>query len=184
VPLTRRSQRMLELQYPIGKFSAQENYSAADIDAHIKRLAALPGNLQNAVAHWSDAQLNTPYREGGWTVRQLIHHMADSHLNAYIRLKWTLTEENPIIKAYNEKAWAETPEVAGAIHEPLTLLMAIHNKWCSVLVKLSPTDFKKTFTHPETKKQVSLQTQLALYAWHGEHHLAHITRLKERQGWS
>lgn len=174
---------MLEFQYPIGKFQVQEHYTAADIQTNIARIAALPSQIKRAVAGWSDVQLNTPYRDGGWTVRQLIHHVADSHLNAYIRLKWTLTEESPTIKAYDEKAWAETPEVSGPVSEPLALLEALHAKWCSVLSKLSERDWPKHFTHPQTKKQVTLQTQLAMYAWHGEHHVAHITHLKQRMGW-
>lgn len=174
---------MTDLQYPIGKFSPQASYSDADIKNNIARIEAIPNRIIDAVLNLSDQQLNTPYREGGWTLRQVIHHLADSHMNAYIRLKWTLTEESPLIKAYNEKAWAETPEVSGSIEEPLALLVTLHKKWCSLLVKLNASDLQKHFTHPQTQKQVPLQTQLALYAWHGEHHLAHITNLKERMGW-
>lgn len=174
---------MLDRQYPIGKFQPHETYSDLEIKNNIGRIASLPLRLKEAVTRLSDSQLNTPYRDGGWTVRQVVHHMADSHMNAYIRLKWTLTEDSPLIKAYNEKAWAETPEVTGDIKEPLELLQALHNKWCTVLTKLSADDLKKYFTHPQTQKQVSLQTQLAMYAWHGDHHLAHITNLKAQMGW-
>jgi len=174
---------MPDLQYPIGKFQAQETYSDIDISTNIARIASLPGHVKDAVAGLTDQQLNTPYRDGGWTVRQVIHHLADSHLNAYIRLKWTLTEDSPLIKAYQEKAWAETPEVSGDIKPSLDLLVALHNKWCSVLTKLTASDLRKYFTHPQTNKQVTLQTQLAMYAWHGEHHVAHITNLKTRMGW-
>jgi len=172
-----------ELQYPIGKFVAQEAYSHDELANFIERIASLPSRLQQAINNFSDKQLDTPYREGGWTVRQLIHHIADSHLNAYIRFKWTLTEDSPVIKAYNEKIWATTPEVSGDPQLSLDLLKAHHRKWVELLKALSPADLEKYFVHPETKRQVKLKNLMGLYAWHSDHHLAHITKLKERMNW-
>jgi hypothetical protein len=174
---------MLDLQYPIGKFQAKEVYSPSEITENIRRIESLPAKLQAALMGLSDNQLDTPYRDGGWTVRQVVHHVADSHLNAFIRLKWTLTEDSPIIKAYDEKAWAQTPEVTENPQLSVALLIALHNKWVTLLKSLPEKDLQKYFTHPQTQKQVQLVVQLAMYAWHGEHHLAHITSLKERMGW-
>jgi uncharacterized damage-inducible protein DinB len=174
---------MLELQYPIGKFLAQDTYTTSEIVENIKRIEWLPAKLTTAIQGLNDSQLDTPYREGGWTVRQVVHHVSDSHLNAFIRLKWTLTEDSPIIKAYEEKAWALTPEVSEDPQLSIALLKALHTKWVTLLKKLSEQDWQKYFTHPQTQKQVKLVVQLAMYAWHGEHHLAHITRLKERMDW-
>ena len=173
-----------ELQYPIGKFIAQESYSAEEIQQNIQCIASLPARLVEAVALFTDSQFDTPYREGGWTVRQLIHHIIDSHLNAYIRFKWTLTEPGPVIKAYYEKLWATTPEVKADPQISIDLLKAHHRKWVVLLKALAPDDLEKHFIHPETKKEVKLKTLTAMYAWHGDHHLAHITRLKERLGWA
>jgi DinB superfamily len=174
---------MLDLQYPIGKFKAQEVYSAVEITENISRIANLPALLQTATHVLTDTQLDTPYRDGGWSVRQVIHHLADSHMNAYIRLKWTLTETSPLIKAYEEKEWAVTPETKENPEISLNLLISLHRKWALLLQKLSADEMQKHFVHPQTKKEVKLVTQLAMYAWHGEHHLAHITQLKERMGW-
>jgi hypothetical protein len=175
---------MLEFQYPIGKFQAKSEYTPVEILENIQRIESLPASLTSATNSLTDAQLDTPYREGGWTVRQVIHHLADSHMNAYIRTKWTLTEESPLIKAYGEKDWANTPETTEAPAISLSLLTALHTKWTILLKKLSPTDLQKHFVHPQTQKNVKLVTQIALYAWHSDHHLAHITRLKERMGWA
>jgi len=175
---------MEEFQYPIGKFSAKESYSNDELANCIERITSLPTRLQHAVRNFSSDQFDTPYREGGWTVRQLIHHIADSHLNAYIRFKWTLTEDSPTIKAYNEKLWATTPEVNEDPQLSIDLLKAHHRKWVELLKKLSSSDLEKYFVHPATQKQVKLKNLLALYAWHSDHHLAHITKLKERMGWN
>lgn len=174
---------MEDLRYPIGKFTAKESYTQVEIENNIERIASLPKRLSNAVSNFDDTMLDTPYREGGWTVRQLIHHIADSHLNAYIRFKWTLTEDKPLIKAYNEKLWATTPEVNIEPLVSLKLLDAHHIKWVALLRRLSSADFEKHFIHPETKREVNLKNLLALYAWHSDHHLAHITRLIERMSW-
>lgn len=172
-----------DLRYPIGKFSPQENYTTSDLSQFIQRIADLPTKLDAALNNLSASQLDTPYREGGWTVRQVIHHVADSHMNAYIRVKWTLTEDAPVIKAYFEKAWAETPETKADPSLSLRLLKALHEKWVALLKDLSPHQLKRAFTHPDTKKLVTLETMMGLYAWHGDHHLAHINALKKKMGW-
>ncbi len=174
---------MTDLRYPIGTFAPQESYNQAELDACIERIATLPQRLATAASTLTDAQLDTPYREGGWTLRQVIHHVADSHLNAFIRLKWTLTEETPLIKAYNEKAWAQTPETTAPPALSLQLITALHAKWVALLKHNTSADWQRSFLHPETNKYVRLDRQVALYAWHGDHHLGHINSLKERMGW-
>lgn len=175
---------MSDLRYPIGPFAAKENYTPEEIRELVNRIETLPARLESEVKALSKAQLDTPYRDGGWTVRQVVHHVADSHSNAYIRVKWTLTESTPEIKAYNEKDWAQTPEVNLDPALSLAVLKALHAKWVALLKLLSPGDLQKSFVHPETKKQVRLDRMIALYAWHGDHHLAHITSLKARMGWA
>lgn len=162
------------LRYPIGKFQPKESYQPEEIQQFIRELEAFPPKLEEATLKLTAPQLDTPYRDGGWTARQVIHHLADSHLNAYIRTKWTLTEDTPVIKAYEEKTWAETPETLLDPVISLNLLKALHHKWVAIVSRLAPGDFSRTFLHPETKKHVSLARQMATYAWHGEHHLAHI----------
>lgn len=172
-----------DLQYPIGKFTAKESYTSQELSQYLQRITALPDKLEAAVRNLSVTQLDTPYRDGGWTVRQVVHHVADSHMNAYIRTKWTLTEKAPLIKAYLEKGWAETPETKADPALSLSLLKSLHEKWITLLKRLKPEELKKSFTHPETSKQVSLETLMGLYAWHGDHHVAHITSLKKRMAW-
>jgi hypothetical protein len=163
-----------QLRYPIGKFSPQESYSSGEIVSNIERIANIPQKVESVFRTLTPRQLETTYREGGWTARQVLHHVADSHMNAYIRIKWTLTEETPLIKAYDEKLWAMTPEINEDPVLSITLLKALHVKFCILLSKISPSDMKKAFVHPETKKQVSIERMIALYAWHGEHHLGHL----------
>lgn len=172
-----------QLQYPIGKFSAKEFYTSEEISKNINRIYILPQQIESTISNFDNEKFDTPYRDGGWTVRQLIHHVADSHMNAFIRFKWTLTETNPVIKAYNEKLWAETPETTADPKLSIELLKALHLKWVELLKRLSATDLEKYFVHPDSKKEVKLKVLLAMYAWHGEHHLAHIVKLKERLGW-
>jgi hypothetical protein len=171
------------LRYPIGKFVAQEVYSTEELQQFISRIESLPGKVEAAVQGMTTAQLNTPYRDGGWTVRQVIHHIPDSHMNAYIRLKWTLTEDNPTIKAYAEKPWAETPETLLDPVISLNLLKALHIKWVALLKNLSATDLQKQFFHPDSKKYIRVTDLMGTYAWHGDHHLGHILGLKARMGW-
>lgn len=173
----------MDPRYPIGTFAAQESYTPAEIEAGIKRIESLPGRLADAIKNLSEAQLDTPYRDGGWTVRQVVHHVSDSHTNAYIRTKWTLTEATPTIKAYEEKEWATTAEMKLSPDLSISLLNALHAKWTALLKRLTPEELKKGFIHPETGKLIPLERLINLYAWHGDHHLAHITELKKRNGW-
>jgi hypothetical protein len=172
-----------DLRYPIGHFTPPAASLPGIRAAFIETLRQLPANLRAATAGLSDAQLDTPYREGGWTVRQVIHHIADSHANAYIRVKLALTEDWPTVKPYNEAAWAE---LADSRKLPIDVSMAIiagmHARWVVLLESLSEQDFHKGYNHPEYGKQ-SLSTVLAMYAWHARHHTAHITGLRARQGW-
>ncbi|MEI9919754.1 MAG: putative metal-dependent hydrolase [Bacteroidota bacterium] len=174
---------MTDPSYPIGKFQPKESYTAEEITSYIARIETLPARLEAAIKGLTDQQLDTPYRDGGWTVRQVVHHVPDSHTNAYIRIKWTLTEPTPLIKAYNEKDWAVTAETKLAPDISINVLKALHVKLTTVMRLLTPADLKKEYTHPETGKNVSLERLVHNYAWHGDHHLAHITTLKDRMGW-
>jgi hypothetical protein len=174
---------MEDLQYPIGKFTPKDTYTPEEISNNIASIASLPARLSNTILNFTDTQYDTPYREGGWTVRQLIHHISDSHLNAYIRFKWTLTEDSPIIKAYDEKRWATTGEISSDPSLSVRLIEAHHAKWVALLKSLTASDLERHFVHPETKREIKLKNLIGLYAWHSDHHLAHITKLKERMGW-
>lgn len=169
-------------RYPIGKFTPVQALAPADRHERIEGIAATPPLFRRAVAGLTDAQLDTPYRAGGWTVRQVAHHLPDSHMNAYMRFKWGLTEDTPAIKAYEEKDWAQTPETRAPIAFSLDLLTSLHERWIALLRGMRPSDFARTIKHPEMG-QISLDTLLALYAWHGRHHTAHVTSLRERMGW-
>lgn len=174
---------MVDARYPIGKFSAQDVYSKESLEKNIREIEAFPALLSKAIQGLNSTQLDTPYRDGGWTVRQVVHHVADSHMNAYVRMKWTLTEDSPLIKAYDEKAWAETPETKLDPAISLTFIESLHAKWTKLMRSLVASDLEKVFLHPETKKSTPLDRMIATYAWHGAHHLAHITTLKESKGW-
>lgn len=169
-----------KLRYPLGKFEPKDSYSPQEFEVLVASIDNLPVHLEQVVKNLTAAQLDTPYREGGWTVRQLVHHLADSHMNAYIRFKWTLTEDKPVIKAYNEKLWAETNENKEDIRISLSLLKALHQKWVKLINGLSSSELQRSFIHPETKKEIKLERMVGLYAWHGEHHVAHITSLLKR----
>jgi uncharacterized damage-inducible protein DinB len=169
-----------ELRYPIGRFTRL--IVAGDRAAYIETLRVLPARLTAAVAGLDEKQLDTPYREGGWTVRQLVHHVADSHANCYIRFKLALTEDWPTIKPYDEAAWAELADSRMPIDVSLALTVALHARWVALLESMSDEDFEEGFNHPERGPQ-DLATALALYDWHSRHHTAHITRLRERMGW-
>ena len=172
-----------DLRYPIGRFSPPAS-SVADIRAaQIQTLRLLPERLAAAVAGLDDAQLDTPYRDGGWTVRQLVHHVADSHANSYVRFKLALTEDWPIIKPYDEAAWAGLADSnILPVDISLTFLGSLHARWVALLESMQEADFEKGYNHPENGRQ-SLAVALALYDWHSRHHTAHITRLRARQGW-
>jgi hypothetical protein len=162
------------LQYPIGKFSPKEPYSPEEITAFIRSIETVPAQIEDAYKKLSPTQLDTPYRPGGWTARQVLHHIPDSHMNAYIRFKWTLTEDTPTIKAYQEKAWADTGETKFDPALSVVLLKTLHAKWVTLLRSLSKEDLQKSFIHPDTGKNVRLERLIAMYAWHGEHHLGHL----------
>jgi uncharacterized damage-inducible protein DinB len=173
-----------DLRYPIGPFSFDGPLTPDQRARHLARIAATPAALRAAVAGLSDSQLDTPYRPGGWTVRQVVHHVPDSHLNAYVRFRWSLTERHPTIKPYAEARWAELPDARTAPPEiSLDLLAALHRRWLLLLERLGPDDWSRTFHHPDQNRELSLDEALALYAWHGEHHVAHITSLRQRMGW-
>lgn len=175
---------MEDLRYPIGKYEEQP-FSEQLRDAWLQDIKDLPRHLENAILNLDDMQLATPYRDGGWTVRQVVHHVADSHMNAYIRFKLRLTEDQLIIKPYNEKAWAEmTDSQKLPINISLTLLHALHARWSVILKNMSMEDLDRNAIHPEYNKEYTLWSLLGLYAWHGRHHVAHITSLRERMGWS
>jgi hypothetical protein len=148
----------------------------------VAAIAELPMRMRAAVAGLTDAQLETPYRPGGWTVRQVVHHVADSHLHAYIRLKFALTEEQPTIKPYDQDAWAALPDCRLPIEASLALLDGVHARWAALYRSLAPEQFERVFHHPETGL-VTVDGQLQLYAWHSRHHVAHITSLRAREGW-
>jgi uncharacterized damage-inducible protein DinB len=174
---------MTDLRYPIGKFQPPASVTDAERAALVDQIAALPAELRSAVSTLDDTQLDTPYREGGWTVRQVVHHVPDSHVNAYTRFKLALTEDVPTIKTYEEAQWAELPEARSApIGVSLALLEALHQRWVLLLRVLAPAQFARTFRHPEMGV-MTLDQQIAMYAWHGRHHLAHITSLRTRMGW-
>lgn len=172
----------MNLSYPIGTFQFEGKVTATLKDSWIDDIAHLPKLLRDAVHNLTNEQLDTAYRPGGWTVRQVVHHVADSHMNAYIRFKLALTEENPIIKPYDETAWAELSDYTLPIEPSLLLLETLHTRWTQLLRSLTPTDLEKTFIHPDAGS-VSLGENIGIYAWHGKHHLAHITSLSQRQNW-
>jgi uncharacterized damage-inducible protein DinB len=178
----------MDLQYPIGKFAWNRSgegllASEAERQRWLAEIEAAPARLRAAVAGLTDEQLDTPYRPGGWTVRQVVHHLADSHLNAYARFRLTLTEDEPPIKPYDQQLWANLRDARTAPAElSLILLDALHQRWIILLRSLKPEDFSRALKHPELGR-VTLEKYLAMYAWHGEHHVAHITNLCHRSGW-
>jgi uncharacterized damage-inducible protein DinB len=175
---------MADLRYPIGKFEMKGVVTEAQRSELIQQIAEAPAKLRAAVKGLSEPQLDTPYRPEGWTVRQLVHHVPDSHLNAYIRFKLAITEEKPTIKTYEEKLWSELQDARTApIEISLALLDALHKRWVIFLQSLNPPDFARQLHHPELGT-MNLDTLLRLYAWHGRHHVAHITSLRERMNWN
>ena len=173
----------MDPRYPIGKFSDTKDRSPERRQLLIRDIANLPAQIRAATTGLGDAQLDTPYREGGWTVRQVVHHLADSHVNAYIRTRWALTEEAPMIKAYDEGAWARLSDAQlGPIEPSLALLQSLHLRWVSLLRALPEEAFERKFVHPESGDN-TLGKQMELYSWHGQHHLAHVTTLRQSQGW-
>ena len=178
------SEEQLEaLRYPIGRFQWKESLTAEEREALLDDLATQPTRVRQAVEGLSEEQLDTPYRPDGWTVRQVVHHVADSHLNSYVRFKWATTEDNPAIKTYDQVAWAELADGSAApVDQSLDLLDALHGRWVAWLRTFGPNEWERTFQHPKWS-DFGLEPNLQLYGWHGNHHLAHISGLKERMGW-
>lgn len=174
---------MTDLSYPIGKFSLPDSMTASDREMAIEVIRTTPARFREAVAGLSEDQLATPYRPDGWTVRQLIHHVADSHMIAYLRHKLIATQDHPTLVTYDQDRWAELGDVeAVPIEASLQMLEAVHQRWAAFLDSLPAEDFDRTANHPEIG-EVKLSDMIALYAWHGPHHVAHITALREREGW-
>ncbi|CAH0343980.1 YfiT family bacillithiol transferase [Bacillus sp. CECT 9360] len=172
----------MDLRYPIGEFNHEGTITLESINEWIKEIENAPGELKEAVKGLEDEQLDTPYRPDGWTVRQVVHHLADSHMNAYVRFKLALTENNPTIKPYQESEWAELPDSRMSVEVSLTLLEALHARWVTLLRSLNSTQLEQTFQHPDSGI-VQVGYNIGLYAWHGRHHIAHITILRKRLGW-
>ncbi len=171
------------LQYPVGRFTEPSTVTAALRDAAIDEIAELPAAMRFAVDGLTDHQLETPYRDGGWTVRQVVHHVADSHMHAYLRMKFALTEESPTIRPYDEAAWSLLPDVAAIpIGVSLSLLDGMHARLVSCLRGTSALQLRRPFVHPELGPQ-PIELSLLRYAWHGRHHVAHVTSLRTRMGW-
>lgn len=174
---------MTDLRYPIGKFMYDGQLTEEKKRGFLEDVSQTPTNLRAAVKGLSEVQLDTPYRPGGWTVRQVVHHVPDSHLNSYVRFKLALTEDEPTIKPYAEDRWAQLSDTKTTpVEVSLVLLDALHDRWVRLLRSLRPEDWRRTFRHPEMGA-MSLEKTLALYAWHGRHHVAHITALRAREGW-
>jgi len=173
-----------DLRYPVGKFQRPQSLSDAERDAAVESIAAAPTRLRAAVRGLSETQLDTPYRPDGWTVRQVVHHVPDSHSNAYSRFKLALTEDTPTIKPYDEAAWARLGDVPSTpIETSLVLLDALHDRWVRLLRSMDASEFDRTLNHPDNGI-MNLHQMLALYAWHGEHHVAHVANLRTRSGWA
>lgn len=172
-----------DLRYPIGQFARPGSITPGLVKNWLRKIAELPADLRAVVGPMSTEQLETPYRPGGWCVRQVVHHIADSHTNSFVRFKWALTEERPTIKAYHEDRWAELPDYVDVpVETSLAFIAVLHERWVLLLRGLGAEELAREFVHPETGT-VRLDTNIGIYAWHGRHHLAHITRLIERKGW-
>jgi hypothetical protein len=174
--------RMSDLRYPIGHYNRESSLSPERRGELIEQIASAPFHLREAVKGLSEAQLETPYRPDGWTLRQVVHHLPDSHTNAYVRFKLALTEENPIFKPYAEERWAELPDSKLPVAVSLDLLDHLHSRWVSLLRALPAEAFARTMQHPDEKEPRTLDLTLCIYAWHGAHHVAHITTTRERLG--
>jgi uncharacterized damage-inducible protein DinB len=172
----------LDPRYPVGRFTAPATITSANRTDAIATIAELPEELRNAVEGLSFSQMRTPYREGGWTVQQVVHHVADSHMNALIRVKLALTEDWPTIKPYDEVAWAKLHDTAAPVEWSLELVESLHARWVMLLQSLSEEQWKRGFTHPENGK-MTVEFATLLYGWHSRHHIAHITHLRARENW-
>lgn len=171
------------LRYPIGNFDRTRAITNNDVQQFVQDIKALPRLLRQAVHELNEEQLDTPYRPGGWTVRQVVHHLADSHINSYVRFKLALTEKDPVIKPYDEGLWAELSDgKQEAVEVSLVLIETLHRRWVTLLNSLTEAEWQRCFVHPESGK-TSLQVAAGLYAWHGQHHLTHIVNLRQAQSW-
>jgi uncharacterized damage-inducible protein DinB len=171
-----------DLRYPIGNFQPVGNVTDTQRRAFIAAIAEAPEKLKAAIAGLNERQLDTPYRPGGWTVRQVVHHIPDSHMNAFVRFKLALTEDDPTIKVYDEARWAELADAKTPVEPSLLLLESLHKRWVLLLDSLTPSQWQRKFHHPE-RGTMTLDETLQMYAWHGRHHVAHITALRERNNW-
>jgi hypothetical protein len=172
-----------DLRYPIGAAKRADSFTPQERRAAIEGIRQLPETLRSVIADFSEAQLDTPYRPGGWTVRQLVHHVADSHMNAYNRVRLALTEDSPKIFAYQENRWAELEDArAAAVSTSLDVLQGLHARWVRLFTSLNEPDWKRSYVHPENGLQ-SVEQALILYDWHGRHHTSHVTQLSARMGW-
>lgn len=172
------------LQYPIGRFEPSDSYPPEDVRTNIQIISALPSKFINLLGGWTEEQYDTRYRPDSWTVRQLIHHVADSHINAYVRFRLALTEDNPTIKPYKEDRWAELPDAKTAqVDLSLQLMKNVHLRWVLLMNSMDAADLARTYTHPDTGRSIRLDEVIALYAWHSEHHYQHAFTLAEREGW-
>jgi hypothetical protein len=172
------------LRYPIGDFTHGQSFTADQTQQHITAIDELPIKLTELVGKWGDDRLDTPYRPEGWTIRQLVHHMADSHINAYVRTKLALTETNPTIAPYEEGEWAKLPDSMLDIASSLVILRNLHQRWVAVLASLTDAELSRTYYHPGSQRSFALREVVAMYAWHGEHHYQHAFRLAQRNGWA
>ena len=173
-----------QLKYPIGKFEKIETITKDILEKWISDIETFPTRLKEEVYHLTDQQLDTQYRPKGWTIRQVVHHCADSHINSFTRLKLSLTEDNPTIKPYMEECWAElTDNKTLPVGSSIKILEGIHERWVTILRSLTSEEFKRTFIHPEQGKKIRIDENIGFYAWHCNHHLAHITTLKKQKGW-
>ena len=173
-----------QLRFPIGQFQAQSTYSQADVKSNIQIISALPSKFINLLGSWEEDRLNTPYRPGGWTVRQLVHHVADSHINAYTRCRLALTEDNPVIKPYEEQLWAELPDAKAAqVELSIQLMRYVHLRWVLLLNSMGEAELARTYFHPSANRSFRMDEVIANYAWHSEHHYQHAYQLAARNNW-
>ncbi|QOW09375.1 putative metal-dependent hydrolase [Kaistella flava (ex Peng et al. 2021)] len=171
-------------KYPIGKFQEPKKITDQDIDSHIRTIKDFPSKLKHVVENWNADQLDTQYREGGWTIRQLINHLSDSSMNSYMRFKLALTEDNPTIKSYDEQQWAELQDSFTIDVKPaFQMLKGIHKRWVYELKSLTNKEYESTYHHPDQNKDITLKESLAFCAWHCDHHFAHIQNLKTENNW-
>ena len=174
---------MEDLKYPVGKYIEQP-FSETQVSAWLLDIQSLPQHIEYAITNLDEHQLDTVYREGGWTIKQVVHHVADSHMNAYMRFKLGLTEVTPAIKAYDEKAWAEMIDTQNVpVNISITLLYALHIRWYEILKNITGAQWERTVFHPQHQKEMTLWYLLGVYAWHSRHHVAHITSLRKRMNW-